>query len=173
MVANADSDLSLSSANFWRREKDDLDLSERPATGSLAEYVFRVASLASSVARSGLLAGIDNLRLELAVDSVGVGQLLRMGDVSTARNLLARGRRSSESWARLLEPPTVTRRVASAAPGFEANYGWLRAHADEYAGRWVALRGGTLLGDDTRRARLHRRLEGQGSLAGVLFVKVD
>jgi hypothetical protein len=48
----------------------------------------------------------------------------------------------------------------------------LRAHSGEYAGQWVALRNGTLVGADVSRVALHRRLEQDGELAGITLVRL-
>lgn len=49
---------------------------------------------------------------------------------------------------------------------------WLREHKHEYRGRWVALRGGALLGADKSRVALHRRLEQSGELTGAAFARL-
>jgi hypothetical protein len=50
-----------------------------------------------------------------------------------------------ETMARVLAPPRVIRADLPPTPNVAANQAWLRAHAEEYQGQWVALRDGRLL----------------------------
>lgn len=77
-----------------------------------------------------------------------------------------------ERWARVLAEPVV--RVGSSATGlpFERNEAWLRRNAGAYAGKWVALRDGVLIGADEDRLALHRRLERSGDLDATLFARL-
>jgi hypothetical protein len=77
-----------------------------------------------------------------------------------------------ERWARVLAEPVV--RVGSSATGlpFGRNEAWLRKNAEAYAGKWVALRDGVLVGADEDRVALHRRLERCGDLEATLFARL-
>ena len=46
----------------------------------------------------------------------------------------------------VLAPPTVSVKRTSAVNGLEISAEWLRTHANEYRGQWVAVREGQLLG---------------------------
>jgi len=51
-----------------------------------------------------------------------------------------------QKYARVLNPsqPTITEPTATLGP--QANRDWLKAHAHEYKGKWIAIRNGELLG---------------------------
>lgn len=53
-------------------------------------------------------------------------------------------------------------------PGFQANRKWLDDHADEYSGRWVALRAGELLGASKSFDELFNQI---GRSKEILFTK--
>ncbi len=48
--------------------------------------------------------------------------------------------------ARVLAPPVVIRKHPAQPAGLRESRAWLRAHAAEYRGQWVAVREGKLLG---------------------------
>jgi hypothetical protein len=93
-----------------------------------------------------------------------------------ARNLAARG-----AWlypyhlqiykmAALLAPPRIVKaRNTLPAASVRADQAWLRHHADEYRGRWVALREGMLLADGATAREVWDCLE---STDGVMLTKV-
>jgi hypothetical protein len=100
--------------------------------------------------------------------------LVEADRVEAARRLVEQFMRTSptariQHWAHVLAPPVV--RVAKEATGHSVarNNAWLREHSREYAGKWVALRNGVLLGADEDRIALHRRLEQRGELEGSAF----
>ncbi|HYM01080.1 MAG TPA: hypothetical protein VEZ90_19130, partial [Blastocatellia bacterium] len=51
-----------------------------------------------------------------------------------------------KKFARVLAPPRIVASNPRPDPGIRANREWLKAHASEYSGQWVALRAGELLG---------------------------
>lgn len=76
-----------------------------------------------------------------------------------------------QHYARALQPPTA-RRVPGAPPfrSLDSDYAWLRVHAHEYPGQWLAVYEGRLLaaGTDLQRVTEAARQElGQGD--AVLF----
>lgn len=104
-------------------------------------------------------------------------ELLKAGRVTEARQLVSLLLKASpspqlEQWARVIAPPIVRSGGPAAGSGIEGTYAWLRQHAGEYAGKWVALREGVLLGADVSRVALHRRLEQSGELEGALFARL-
>jgi hypothetical protein len=68
-----------------------------------------------------------------------------------ARKLAARGaeryhdHEELQKMARVLAPPRVATADLPPDKSVRENQTWLREHADEYRGQWVALRGGDLL----------------------------
>ena len=68
-----------------------------------------------------------------------------------ARNLANQGHRlylhheELAKMARILAPPRVVSANLPPDPSVRVNLGWMRAHAAEYRGRWVALKEGMLL----------------------------
>jgi hypothetical protein len=51
-----------------------------------------------------------------------------------------------ERYSHTLAPPMVVGKRPSQGPGTKANRDWLKAHGDEYRGKWIGLRNGVLLG---------------------------
>jgi hypothetical protein len=103
--------------------------------------------------------------------------LLSAGRVSEARqlvNLLLKASPSPklEQWARVLMPPVVRAEPSATGGAIARNNAWLREHAREYVGKWVALRDGVLVGEDPNRVALHRRLQQAGQLDGVFFARL-
>ena len=76
---------------------------------------------------------------------------LKAGAHLDARQVAARALQQYPSdsevkkFARVLSAPTLVSSTLPPAPGIEANRTWLKAHAGEYAGRWIALRAGELI----------------------------
>lgn len=76
---------------------------------------------------------------------------LEAGAYGAARDISALGAKrfpneaSLQEYARILAPPKVIGRRASQAPGIRANRDWLKAHADEYRGKWIILCKGVLV----------------------------
>lgn len=71
--------------------------------------------------------------------------------------------------AHVLAPPRVVNVDVPASPSVRANQAWLRFHADEYRGQWVALREGTLLAIGATAREVWDHLE---STDGVMLTKV-
>lgn len=69
-------------------------------------------------------------------------------------------------------PVNSDRLKASGRRDLHANMRWLKEHAEEFSGRWVALCDGALRASDSSRAKLQRRLEGT-LLREVTVLKVD
>lgn len=57
-------------------------------------------------------------------------------------------------WRRVLEPPRAYCTTGVPARSLEREYAWLRAHAHEYPGRWLALSGDQLIAADPDRKRV-------------------
>lgn len=108
-----------------------------------------------------------------------IRRLVHDGRLGEARDLLAqvqgRGAQHPEiaKWASILGPPRcLPPSRPRSADNLRGNDAWLKANAARYFGRWVALRGGELLGSDPDRVKLHRELQGMGELEGALFVRL-
>jgi hypothetical protein len=74
-----------------------------------------------------------------------------------------------QKMAHILAPPRVVRTEASIPGSLAANRAWMRLHADEYRGKWVALRNGSLLAEAESAAEVWRSLE---STEGVMLTRV-
>ena len=95
---------------------------------------------------------------------------IEMGDLAGAHRIAAdAGDHVAE---RVLAPPRATSRPASGAPDRELDFHWLRDHAGEYAGQWVALRGGHLLGAAATLVELQKRLVGEPHAERALIMRV-
>lgn len=106
-----------------------------------------------------------------------IRQALVTGEAGQARRLALEGAQrypthaALQHYARVLAPPTV--RVVPASPAsrasVKANGAWLSTHRIAYAGRWVALRDGTLVRDADS---LEALMAAVGDTAGLLLTKV-
>jgi hypothetical protein len=100
---------------------------------------------------------------------------LMAGAYLAARNLATEGaaqhpaHAEMQKVARVLAPPKAARSTMPPNPGLRANSDWLRAHADEYRGQWVAVRDGHLLGSAPSLKELKRAV---GDTHGVLLTTV-
>ena len=76
---------------------------------------------------------------------------LRTGEFGRARQLAMDGaarypmHEELQKAARVLAPPTVTIAPRKHTANIQANRVWLKAHRQDYAGQWIALRDGHLL----------------------------
>ena len=81
-----------------------------------------------------------------------------------ARNLAARGARlhpdhsELQKMARILAPPRTVRANLPPDPSVRPNIEWLRTHAAEYRGRWVALQSGALVASSPTARGLREKL---------------
>jgi len=92
-----------------------------------------------------------------------------------ARKLAAQGAKlhpdhpELQKMSHILAPPRVVKVDLPPVSSARANLTWLRAHADEYKGQWVALRDGSLLATAATADELKARLE---STDGILLTRV-
>jgi hypothetical protein len=97
-----------------------------------------------------------------------VEALVQQGRVADARQLAAgRGRAELGPVADVIAPPTTSTRPVTGRGDLFDNAQWLCEHRDEFAGKWVILRRGTLVDSDASLIALHERaasLENQGDL---------
>ena len=106
-----------------------------------------------------------------------VASLVETGRINEARQLVALLTQASpalslERWSQVLAPPVVHSEQQATGSPFARNAEWLRHNSEAHAGKWVALRDGTLVDEDTSRVALQRRLEQADALEGVTFVRL-
>ena len=77
-----------------------------------------------------------------------------------------------QKYARILAPPKVLSSSLPADPGGGADIRWLKTHAGEYRGQWVALKAGELLVSANTMDELVRII-GNPKGTGILITKVD
>jgi hypothetical protein len=100
---------------------------------------------------------------------------LTAGAHMLARNLATQGARlypdhpELRKMAHILAPARVVSVEIPPTPSVQANQAWLRDHAHEYKGRWVALQEGTLLATGATAREVWGHLE---SMYGVMLTKV-
>jgi hypothetical protein len=88
---------------------------------------------------------------ELQRELTRVRELLEAGDLKAARTLAEHletkwpGSPQAATAARILAPPRVEIRASEPARSLDREYAWLRAHADEHPGCWLAVLGDELL----------------------------
>jgi len=98
--------------------------------------------------------------------------------VSLARELAQQGskvfpedKRLQQALAVLL-PPAVIRMRPAQGSYLEASQKWLKEHASQYKGQWVAVRSGTLLGSAPTLQELYQQIGPHGKTALTVIVKV-
>lgn len=106
-----------------------------------------------------------------------VASLVEAGRIAEARQLVGLLAQTSpgptlERWSQVLAPPVVHSENQATGSPFARNAEWLRQNSEAHAGKWVALRDGTLVDEDPSRVALQRRLEQSNSLEGVTFVRL-
>lgn len=75
--------------------------------------------------------------------------------------------------AQALALPTTSTLPASGKGDFIDSERWLRDNRPQFAGKWVALRGGTLVDSDKSRKALQARLSSRNDLNEMLVVRVE
>ncbi len=83
--------------------------------------------------------------LQALAHALRVGEFGRARRVATAGATRYPAHAELAKSARVLAPPTVTRARRPHTADIQANRVWLKAHRQDYAGQWVALRDGHLL----------------------------
>lgn len=106
-----------------------------------------------------------------------VALLVEAGRIAEARQLVGLLTQASpgptlERWSQVLAPPVVHSENQATGSPFARNAEWLRENSEAHAGKWVALRDGTLIDEDPSRVALQRRLEQSTALEGVTFVRL-
>lgn len=100
---------------------------------------------------------------------------LRRGDVIKARHIAAKGSQQYpkhlelQEYNRVLAPPRILNREMPPTSGVRANHNWLKAHQQDYRGRWIALRHGELVGVAESLHTLTNKLE---TIKGILLTRV-
>jgi hypothetical protein len=100
---------------------------------------------------------------------------LAAGAHLVARHLAAQGARlypdhpELQKMAHTLAPPRVVKADLPPVPSVRANQDWLRSHAGEYKGQWVALQNGVLLVAAATASELKTHLENKDH---ILVTKV-
>ncbi len=93
------------------------------------------------------------------------------GRLAEARELASR--LNLVHFTQVLAPPKISILESSSGRGITTQAQDAQDTLEQYAGQWVALRGGTVIGAAQRRADLRHNLEASGQLAGTVFMKVD
>lgn len=101
---------------------------------------------------------------------------LSTGAHTTARRLAVSGaerypdRPDLQKYARILAPPRLVQRGLPTRPDLYTNREWIRQHAGQYRGQWVALRNGQLLATaDSFEALANQFADHTGILLTRLF----
>lgn len=72
----------------------------------------------------------------------------------------------------VLSPLAVSRMRLAQGPPLDASQKWLKEHASQYKGQWVAVHGSTLLGSAPTLRELYQRIGLHGQTAHTVIVKV-
>jgi hypothetical protein len=166
-------------ARQLRRARDD-QRERRSARAGTPQAVLagRVAALEKE--NAAIKAELAMLKQRLDRTAAGpVASLVETGRITEARQLvglLAQAQASPsptlERWSQVLAPPVIHAENQATGSPFARNAEWLRQNSEAHAGRWVALRDGTLVDEDPSRVALQRRLEQANALEGVTFVRL-
>jgi len=139
-----------------------LDATEDSGDGiAVLEIAAQVGDEAAFVRAVG---GIDWLQRPASEFARAVRLALAAGAHLLARNLAAQGARlypdhpELQKMARILAPPRVLRTNLPPDLSARTNLEWMRAHATEYRGQWVALKNGVLLATAPTACELKKQL---------------
>jgi hypothetical protein len=66
--------------------------------------------------------------------------------------------------------PTFTK--ATSAEGVRQNVAWLKNHAKEYQGQWIAMNEGLFLGANESFLELYKTMKHSGQLSVALFINL-
>lgn len=66
--------------------------------------------------------------------------------------------------------PTFTK--ATSAEGVRQNLAWLKNHAKEYQGQWIAMNEGIFLGANENFLELYKTMKHSGQLSVALFINL-
>jgi hypothetical protein len=142
----------VSQEHLNKSDETNSALSHRKGEDPVIAALEAAADEGDSAAFAASLAVVDSERL-FAKDFIRIMRLaLKAGAYLDARQVsvdaLKRYPDDDEvkKFARVLAPPRVLASNLPPDPDVEANQAWLTTHHGEYSGRWVALRGGDLLG---------------------------
>lgn len=139
---------------------------EKAAENADPDAFARVAS-AIDWSRQSPTEFIRALDLALALDMVPL-----------ARELAQQGSRvfpddlRLQQAAAVLSPPVVVNMRPARGPSLEASQQWLKEHASQYKGQWVAVRHGTLLGSAPTVQKLHEQIRANARMTPTVIVKV-
>jgi hypothetical protein len=75
-------------------------------------------------------------------------------------------------WQRVLAKTKVLPGTPASSVGNFANAAWLRHHARQYQGQWIALREGVLLGAHKNHRELSQQLRDSGTEPGAMVIKL-
>ncbi|OQW92420.1 MAG: hypothetical protein BWK78_01760 [Thiotrichaceae bacterium IS1] len=75
-------------------------------------------------------------------------------------------------WQRVLAKTKVLPSTPASSVGNFANAAWLRHHARQYQGQWIALREGVLLGAHKNHRELSQQLRDSGTEPGAMVIKL-
>ncbi len=152
---------------------DTLDVTEDTGDGMAALAI--AAEIGEETGFVEVAAEIDWLQRPAIDLARAVRLALAAGAHLFARKLAAEGVRLYPDYpelrkmARILAPPQVVNANLPPSPSLQANQTWLRIHANEYKGQWVALRDGSLVAIAPSARELREHLD---STEGLMVTKV-
>jgi hypothetical protein len=117
------------------------------------------------------------LNVTIAGIEARIRRLVELGDIHKARTIVSKfpGGVSSriDRWRRLLAEPKVVQKTSGVDQDFKGNLAWIHHHANNYRGKWVALKDGKIIASSSSSIDLRAGLQEKGLLDGVLFFKVE
>ena len=176
-MVGAETELSAGMTLRLRRSRDEQQRRRSARTATPRTTIEgRVAMLEKeNAAIKAELAQVKQ-RLERGETSPVVS-LVEAGRITEARQLVALLTQASptpalERWSQVIAQPVVHSEAQATGSSFARNAEWLRHNSEAHAGKWVALRDGTLVDEGASRVALQRRLEQANALEGITFVRL-
>jgi hypothetical protein len=133
--------------------------------GALSEFVARLESIDWATRRPEELGAAIDLALREEMTALAI-ELAQLG-----KRLYPHHERIQRA-ARVLAPPIARPTRLPPAQGLKASRQWLREHASEYRGRWVAVRDGELLGAASSMSELDTVIDRGEDALDILVTKV-
>lgn len=156
-----------------------LSLLVSPTSASAPDYLMALLAYAAEQGNEAAFAAAYR-RIDWAMRPAddflrAVRWALAAGAHGAARQLALQGAQryadhaELQKYARVLAPPRVIRRDLPPRPDLRANRDWIMQHADEYRGKWIALRNGQLLATADSFGALADRFD---SPQGILLTRI-
>jgi hypothetical protein len=108
---------------------------------------------------------------------IRIRNVVEEGDVAEARKVISEVpsglSKPLDKWRRILSEPKGQQEGVASGGCMKPNLAWLRGNSMQYRGQWVALKDGSLLGNNQSRLTLRSDLKESNQLKGAMFFRIE